>query len=51
MRVKNTNRFEREAFVIADRDGVVLYNALEKGKVINYNCARTSNSFWNEYAV
>lgn len=51
MYVKNLNRSNREAFVLAELGGVVLYDAIENRKVINPNCARSSKSFWNEYAA
>lgn len=49
MRLTNIKRPNRYAQLIAERDGMVLYNAYEKDELIYPNMVRPANKFWEEY--
>ena len=49
MIVNHLNRKDRQARIISEKEHTILYHALEDGKIFNYNIARRSKDFWNEY--
>ncbi len=50
MNLKHKYKANREAEVIAELGGIVLFNAIEKGKIFYPNMVRPSSKFWDTYA-
>ena len=51
MIVKHMKKRDRSARIIAEFDNMVLFDALEKGKVFYPNMVRPSGPFWEVYSA